>query len=88
MTLVSGLRSLALVSWRRLKIESSHPDASEAADAPQASDCTCGQKISLLSFSTVPYIEELSGTRADDDQMVFPERIDSVAHDPTQAYQT
>ena len=56
-----------------------------------SSDCTCGQKISLLFFSTVPYpplIEELSGTRADDDQMVFPQRIDSVAHDPKQAYQT
>jgi len=51
-TLVSGLRSLALVSWRSLKIENSHPDASEAADAPQASDCTCGQKISLLSLSS------------------------------------
>ena len=90
-TLVSGLRSLALVSWRSLKIENSHPDASEAADAPEASDCTCGQKISLLSLSMVPYpplIEELSGTIADDDQMVFPERIDSVAHDPKQAYQT
>ena len=35
-----------------------------------------------------PLIEELSGTIADDDQMVFPERIDSVAHDPKQAYQT
>ena len=43
-TLVSGLRSLALASWRSLKIENSHPDASEAADAPQASDCICGQK--------------------------------------------
>ena len=37
MTLVSGLRSLALVSWRSLKIENSHPDASGAADAVEKS---------------------------------------------------
>ena len=35
-TLVSGLRSLALVSWRSLKTGNSHPDASEAADAPRS----------------------------------------------------
>ena len=34
-TLVSGLRSLALVTWRSLKIEHPHCDASEAADTFQ-----------------------------------------------------
>ena len=64
MTLVSGLRSLALVTWQSVKIENSHRDASGAADAPLASDCTCGQKISSKYYSTVPYppLEELSGT--------------------------
>ena len=42
----------------------------------------------LCPWFPIPLIEELSGTIADDDQMVFPERIDSVAHDPKQAYQT
>ena len=35
-TPVSGLRSLALVSWRSLKTGNSHPDASEAADDPRS----------------------------------------------------
>ena len=61
-TLVSGLRSLALASWRSLKIENSHPDASEAADAPQASDCICGQKMFVHGSLSPPLIEELSGT--------------------------
>ena len=34
-TLVSGLRSMALVTWRSLKIEKPHCDASEAADTCQ-----------------------------------------------------
>ena len=34
-TLVSGLRSMALVAWRSLKIEKPHCDASEAADTCQ-----------------------------------------------------
>ena len=62
MTLVSGLRSLALASWRSLKIENSHPDALEGADALEASDCICGQKIFGHGSLSPPLIEELSGT--------------------------